>query len=85
MRWAGRNDKKNGRRSSKMPKTLIQHAKDFYQWACNSNMKGVSFLFVSNEECSRMDESLKSRDVKAVKGNFKPHAVASAGNAAVFI
>lgn len=66
-------------------KTVIQDANDFYKWACTSNMKGILFLFVSSEECNRMEELLKSREVKPVKGTFKLHAVADAGKSAVFV
>lgn len=48
-------------------------------------MNGVLFLFVSSKKCNRMEELLKSREVKPVKGTLKLHAVADAGKSAVLI
>lgn len=66
-------------------KTVIQDAHDFFKWASSSNMKGVTFLFVKSDECLRMDGLLKSRNIKPVKGTFKLHAVAPAGNGSVYV
>jgi hypothetical protein len=42
-------------------------------------MKAVTFIFVSTEECKNMDNILKVRDVKPVKGTFKLYVVAGIG------
>jgi hypothetical protein len=48
-------------------------------------MKAVTFIFVSTEECKNMDNILKVRDVKPVKGTFKLHVVAGIGKSEVFV
>jgi hypothetical protein len=48
-------------------------------------MKAVTFIFVSKEECKSMDNILKVRDVKPVKGIFKLHVVAGIGKSEVFV
>ena len=66
-------------------KNVIQDAHDFFKWATYSNMKAVTFIFVSTEECKSMDNILKVRDVKLVKGTFKLHVVAGIGKSEVFV
>jgi hypothetical protein len=48
-------------------------------------MKAVTFIIVSTEECKSMDNILKVRDVKLVKGTFKLHVVAGIGKLEVFV
>jgi hypothetical protein len=48
-------------------------------------MKAVTFIIVSTEECKSMDNILKVRDVKPVKGTFKLHVVAGIGKSEVFV
>jgi hypothetical protein len=48
-------------------------------------MKAVTFIFVSTEECKSMDNILKVRDVKPVKGTFKLHVVSGIGKSEVFV
>ena len=66
-------------------KNVIQDAHDFFKWATSSNMKAVTFIFVSTEECKSMDNILKVRDVKPVKGTFKLHVVSGIGKSEVFV
>jgi hypothetical protein len=66
-------------------KVSIQDAGDFFKWASQSQMKGVTFLFVSSADCLRMVEHLKTRDIKPVKGTFKLHAVAGDGDSVIYI
>jgi hypothetical protein len=47
--------------------------------------ESVTFMFVSKEECKSMDNILKVRDVKPVKGTFKLHVVAGIGKSEVFV
>lgn len=74
----GGTTKRMGDEAVRCQKTVIQDANDFYKWACTSNMKSVMFFFVSSQECHGMQELLKSREVKPIKGTLKLHVVADA-------
>ncbi|KAK3102947.1 hypothetical protein FSP39_015174 [Pinctada imbricata] len=66
-------------------KAVIQDANDFFKWASESNMRGVSFVFVSADDCNLMQEVLKPRQLKPLKGTFKLHVVAGMGNSTVCV
>jgi hypothetical protein len=39
-------------------KNVIQDAHDFFKWATSPNMKAVTFIFVSTDQCKSMDNIL---------------------------
>lgn len=55
---------------------VIQDSKEFFDWAVNSSMKEVKFLFVGKEECRKKLEELKLMNLKPLKGTMKLHAIA---------
>ena len=56
-------------------KCTIQDAEDFMSWASNSNMKGVTFLFVNKADCEVKANSLQNVKLTPVKGTLQLHAV----------
>lgn len=60
-------------------RVVIQDPKDFYNWAINSSLKGIKFLFVSSDDCQRAGIILEARSVIPLKGTFKLHAVVGLG------
>ena len=63
-------------------KATIQSAQDFFAWTQSEtcNLQSIKFLFIDKAVCEAKAVELNQRNVKAISGTMKVHAVAGHGN-----